>query len=429
MIYVGFCLLVVCSLVFSTHENKLWGSKRTPFAFVVYPFLALLFITIFVGPNLGFYSLHPETLLVIGLFFALFAAASISLGRLRGASVSAPPHREAFSEIPPRSEREHRVGSLEYIVLGGILILFFSATIASRGAGEVVKGELGVGGIGGHLLEVAIAYLVIATSDRRGQRLLRVVFVLLVLWLLGINQVKALLFLPLAAAVLYRWTFGQLATWKVALLAVGVPLALGIAVYAYFGASAAVAGFSLTPTLVVEIARHLVAYLVAGIIGLDQLLMQVNLVAIGGNGLEYALAPFTNLARFVIGTGNYFMVVNPLYVIIHPGDLIDSNVFTVFGSLLYRGGWVGAISITLAYALVSYWIWSRWRMRESALAGAAGTWWLTPLLFAWFDPYFTTFTFMEIMIILAVRSSLRLPGFVGWTRASQQHPLQLRGTE
>jgi hypothetical protein len=313
----------------------------------------------------------------------------------------------------PWNAADHRVGSLEYLVLGGILVLFFSASIASRGAGDVVKGELGVGGIGGHLIELGIAYLIIAASDRHGPRLVRIAFALLVLWLLAINQVKALLFLPLAAAVLYRWASGQLATWKVAVLAIGTPLALGIAVYAYFGASAAVAGFSLTPALVAEIARHLVSYLMAGIIGLDQLLMQVPLVAFGGDGLEYALAPFTNLTRFVIGAGNYFMVVNPLYLIIHPGNAIDSNVFTVFGSLLYRGGWTGAISITLAYALFSYWIWSRWRIRKSALACAAGSWWLTPLLFAWFDPYFTTFSFMEIMIILSVRGHLRIPHIIG----------------
>ena len=171
-------------------------------------------------------------------------------------------------------------------------------------------------------------------------------------------------------------------------------------------------GFVLTPELVGELARHLVAYLMAGILGLDQLLLQVKIVALGADGLDYALAPITNLVRFVIGTGDYFMVVNSLYVIIHPGDLIDSNVFTLFGSLLYRGGWVGAIAITLAYALLSYWIWSRWRMRESALASAAGSWWMAPLLFAWFDPYFPTFSFMEIMIILAVRGSLRLPRLV-----------------
>ena len=413
MTEVGFFLLLAFALMFSRQEMKIWGSRRTPFAFVVYPFLALLFITTFIGPRLGFYSLHPETLLVIGLFFGLFAIASVSISRVGqgGAVVTARP--QAMPEVLPANFSLHRIASLEYLIVGGLIVLFFSSTIASRGAGDLGKGELGVGGIGGHLLELGIAYLVIATSDRRGQRLLRIAFALLVLWLLAINQVKALLFLPLAAAVLYRWAFGYMATWKVALLAVGAPLALGIAVYAYFGANAAVAGFTLTAAMGAEIARHLVAYLMAGIIGLDQLLRQANLVAFGGEGVEYALAPFINLTRFLIGTGNYYMVVNPLYVIIHPGDMIDSNVFTIFGSLLYRGGWVGAVAITLGYAMISYWIWSRWRAKQSPLACAAGSWWMTPLIFAWFDPYFTTFSFMEVMIILAVRGSIRLPRLRG----------------
>jgi hypothetical protein len=413
MIYGGFFLLLAFAIMFSRHEMKIWGSRKTPFAFVVYPFLALLSITVFVGPSLGFYSLHPETVLVIGLFFSLFAIASLSTSRVWQGGAVAPARLQAMPEMFRANFPVHRIGTLEYLIVGGIIVLFFASTIASRGGGDVAKGELGVGGIGGHLVELGIAYLVIATSDGRGQRLLRMAFAILVLWLLAINQVKALIFLPLSAAVLYRWAFGYLAAWKVAVIAVGAPLALGIAVYAYFGANAAVAGFTLTPAMGAEIARHLMAYLMAGIIGLDQLLRQVNLVAFGGEGVEYALAPFINLTRFLIGAGNYYMVVNPLYVIIHPGDMIDSNVFTLFGSVLYRGGWVGATAITLAYAMISYWIWSRWRAKQSPLACAAGSWWMTPLLFAWFDPYFTTFSFMEVMIILAVRGSFSLPRLRG----------------
>jgi hypothetical protein len=234
-----------------------------------------------------------------------------------------------------------------------------------------------------------------------------------VLWILAINQVKYLIFVPFAGALLYRWVSGQVSTWKVALLAVGVPLMLGVAVYAYFGVSAAVSGVALTSALVTKLTWHLIGYLVAGIIGLDQLLLEMQTVAFGGRGLEYALAPFVNIARFIVGAGEYVSTVNPVYLIIHSSDLIDSNVFTVFGSLLYRAGWVGAIALTLAYALVSYWIWTRWRMRESALACAAGTWWMAPLLFTWFDPYFTSFSVIEIMVILSLRGSVRIPRLVG----------------
>lgn len=412
MIYVGFCLLLYFAVMFSRHERRLWGSGRTPFAFVVYPFLVLLFIGVFVAPGMGFERLHVETLFVIGLFFSLFAVASISLARIAGAAASAPSRLENSAAAIPARGGHGGVSNLEYLILGAILVFFFGASMVTRGAGEVEKGGLGVGGLESHMIELGIAYLVIAASQTRGQRLLRTAFTLLVLWILAVNQVKYLILLPLAAAIVYRWTSGQLATWKVALMALGVPLMLGIGVYAYFGASAAAAGVPITPALVRELTWHMMGYLVAGIVGLDQLLVQVRTVAFGASGLEYALAPFVNLVRFVAGAGNYFNVVNPLYLIIHSSDLIDSNVFTMFGSLLYRGGWVGAVFITLAYALISYWVWSRWRMRGNALACAAGSWWMAPLIFAWHDAFFIHLSIIEIMVVLSIRGSVRLPDFM-----------------
>lgn len=409
MTYAGFVVLLCFALMFSRHEKRLWGSGKTPFAFVVYPFLALLFIAVFIAPSMGFRSLHVETILVIGLFFALFATASVSLARIAGERARAPSRLEALGARLSSAGEEHVVTNLEYLVLGGILLLVFGASIASRGVGVVEKGMLGVGGFESHLIGLGVAYFVVAASQVRGQRVVRTAFALLVLWILAVNQVKYLIFVPLAGALLYRWMSGQLSTWKVALLAVGVPLMLGVAVYAYFGLSAAVVGVALTPALVRQLSWHLVGYVVAGIVGLDQLLLEMRPVAFGGGGLEYAFAPLVNVARFIVGAGDYVNTVNPLYLIIHSSDLIDSNVFTVFGSLLYRAGWVGAVSITLAYALVSYWIWSRWRMRESALACAPGTWWMAALLFTWFDPYFTSFSVIEIMVILSVRSSVRIP--------------------
>jgi hypothetical protein len=412
MIYAGFVVLFSFALMFSKHEKRLWGSGKTPFAFVVYPFLVLLFVAVFITPSMGFRSLHVQTILVIGLFFALFAIASVSLARIAGEKARAPSRLEALGAGLSPAGEAHAVTNLEYLVLGGILLLLFGASIASRGIGIVEKGMLGVGGFESHLIGLGVAYFVVAASQVRGQRVIRIAFALLVLWILAINQVKYLIFVPLAGALLYRWVSGQLSTWKVVVLAVGAPLMLGVAVYAYFGVSAAVAGVALTSALVSKLTWHLIGYLVAGIIGLDQLLLELQTVAFGGGGLGYAFAPFVNIARFVVGAGDYVNTVNPLYLIIHSSDLIDSNVYTLFGSLLYRGGWVGAVSITLVYALVSYWIWGRWRMRESALACAAGTWWMAPLLFAWFDPYFTSFSVIEIMVILSVRGSVRVPPLV-----------------
>jgi hypothetical protein len=207
-------------------------------------------------------------------------------------------------------------------------------------------------------------------------------------------------------------------------MGIAVPLGLVTAVYGYFGVAAATGGVSMTPALVLEIARHMLAYLVSGFLGLDRLLMDSGsaYAAFGPEGLEYAFAPFVNIARFVAGVGNYFNVVNPDYPVIHPNGL-DTNVFTMFGSLLYRGGWVAAVFITLAYALFSYGIWTRWRMRQGVLACAAGSWWMATILFGWFDPFFIHLSVIEIMTILSLRGSLRLGRLVrGAPRAARGAP-------
>jgi len=424
MSYVGFIFLVLFALLFSAHEKRVWTSGRTPFAFFAYPSLLMLFLALSLAPALGFYALHLRTILATGLSFVVFAIASIALSRVAGDRARMPSVLEASGRMPADGAPERTAWNVEYLVTGAVILAVFSTNILDRGAGEMLKGELAVGSIASHLIELGIAYLVIAASQRGGKRLIRTAFILLVLWVLAINQVKYLIMIPLAAAVLYRWVSGQLATWKVLVMGIVVPLGLVTAVYGYFGVAAASGGVSMNPALVLEIARHMVAYLVSGFLGLDRLLMDSAnaYAAFGPEGLEYAFAPFVNLAHFIAGAGNYFNVVNPDYPVIHPNGL-DTNVFTLFGSLLYRGGWVAAVFITLAYALFSYWVWTRWRMRHGALACAAGSWWMATILFGWFDPFFIHLSVIEIMTILTLRGSLRLGHLVrGVPRAAAGSP-------
>jgi hypothetical protein len=392
-----FGVLMVGALLFTRMERAVWGTGKTPFAFTVYPFLAMVAVALYMAPGLGFLPLHVGALFVFGLFFGLVALSSLALA---GVARPAALH-DHVAEIPP----ERIALRMEYLALGLVLgALFLPAML--RGD-TVTKGELGLGGIGGHLLEVGIAYVVIATSQRKGQRLTRAAFVLLVVWMLAFNQVKYLILLPLAGSVLYRWTAGSLKTWQLVVIGIVGPLTLVVGVYFLFGMTMAAQGVALTPALVLEILRHMVIYLVAGTLGLDQLLARGGIPLFGSDGLSYAFAPFENVARFITHTANYFDVVNPLYLTIHTDGLIDSNVFGLFGSLLYRAGWVGAIGLTLGYYAVTYWVWSRWRLRRG-LSAALGSWWLAPLLFAWHDPFFIHLSVIEITAVLWLRSKVTL---------------------
>jgi hypothetical protein len=403
MIPAGTILLLAFALSFSRCERRLWGSARTPFAFAVYPSVLTLAVAALVAPSLGFLALHAATILVVGLFIVLVAASSLAMRSVGGPNVSRPAKLETVGAGSPNDPPERAVSRVEYVVLGLLLSAFFVSTLLGGVGSDVEKGELGVGGPGGHLIELGIAYLVLALSQRRGNFILRGIFTVLMLWILAFNQVKYLIVLPIAAALLYRWVSRQLSTSKLVIICLTLPLVIVVVIYAYFGVAAASTNASLTPTLVAELAKHMIAYLVSGTLGLDRLLLAGKIEMFRTDGLAYALAPFVNVARFVAGTGHYVDVVNPLYLIIHQDGVLDSNVFTLFGSLLYRGGWVTAVGLTLGYASVSYWIWSRWRTKRGSIDCAVGSWWLAALLLAWFDLFYMHLSVVEVMAFLWIR--------------------------
>jgi hypothetical protein len=405
VIYVGLGALILFAVAFSSYERKAWGSGKTPFAFTAYPLILMLAVTVFVAPAAGFVTIPVGVVLVDGLFLSLIAAVSVAFRSIAASNASIARPLETFG--PASSNKwPARVSAIEYIGLALLLGGLFLPSLVGGGPQTVEKGELGVGGIGGHVIELGIAYMLVALCQKDAQVVVRVAFVALVSWLLAVNQVKYLILLPFAAALLYRWLSRQLSTWKLAVLVVAVPLAIVVVIYTYFDVAAAASGLALTPALVAELAKHMVAYLVSGTIGLGQLLRAGQLSALGSEGLEYALAPVVNLVRFVTGVGNYFDVINPTYLVIHRDGVLDTNVFTLYGSLLFRAGWIGASAITLCYGASCYWIWCRWRARRGVIDGAAGAWWMAPLLFAWHDPFFIHLSIIEIMAFLWIRARL-----------------------
>ncbi len=395
--------------MFSALEKHLWGSGRTPFAFTAYPFIGVLLLALTVGPLLGFFAIRAETLAISGCFLSIMALGSLSV---RAAAGHLDVQKAGLEGAPTdrtvdQREAETPISSFEFLVVIGVLLAFFVSDLLRGSIGGEGKGELGIGGIRGHIMNIGVAYLVIAASQRQGQFVIRSTLMATALWVLAFNQVKYLIMLPLAAVLLYRWVSRQLATWKLAVLGLTLPLLVVIVVYAVFGLSVGLANAQIMLPLVVELAKHMMAYLFGGVIGLDQMLAHTHIAILGAGGLEYAFAPLINTARFIVGKHEYVNAVNQTYFIIHNNGYLDSNVFTLFGSLLYRGGWVVALTISAAYAILTYLIWCDWRTRTDFLTCAAGSWWLSPLLFAWFDPYFTILTLIEVYLFLLLRARIR----------------------
>ncbi|HET9949593.1 MAG TPA: DUF6337 family protein [Longimicrobiales bacterium] len=408
-------LLACLAVGFSRLEEELWGTRRTPFAFVAYPFLVVLALSALVGPALGYRELSVPALGTVGLLFALLATASVALHAVRPAAAPAapvgpaplpapapPPAQEPETgPAPPPDER--RIPAWEYLLVAALMAVLFVPELLSGVAVE--KGGLGVGTYRSHLVQLGMAYLLLAAAQSGGAVLPRLLLAVLVLWMLAFNQVKYLIFLPLAGALLFRWASGRLSTWTIAVISVSVPVVILLVVYVFFGAAAGRETFQLSPGVVLEMARRTVSYLLSGVTGLTLLLRDFDLDAFGTEGLSYAFGPAVNVFRFATGNPDYVTFVNPLYLHIDTRGS-TSNVFTLFGSFLYRGGWSAAVTWCLAYAVVCYLVWDGWRRRRNALDAAAGSWWLAPLLFAWFDPFFVNLSIWEVTVILWLRARL-----------------------
>lgn len=396
--------MILLSCLFSEYEKRLWGTKRTPFAFTVYPYLMVMFLVVFVTPHMGFVPIHIETLFVIALFFGLVATASLISSRFVESLARTPTKLETFGEKRSAEGVERRISTPEYLLVATILLLFFLPDLIHGPVDTIIKGDLATGGIKGHVMDLGVAYLIIAASQSQGQTIVRSTLILMVVQILVFNQVKYLIIIPLSAAMLFRWVSGKIATWKlVSIIFIG-PFVLIMGIYGFFGVTSGPDGVGGTFDFLV---KHMVGYLVSGTLGLDQVLVHHRVEWFNWNGIQYAFAPFLNIIRFLFGSGEYFNVVNPLYLMIHEDGVLDSNVFGLFGSLLFRGGWIIALSIAFIYMIPMYFIWRRWQLGESPLRNSAGSWWLAPLLVSWHDPFFIHLSMVEVMIFLWIRGRLR----------------------
>ncbi|OIQ71542.1 hypothetical protein GALL_468410 [mine drainage metagenome] len=408
VIQFSFTLLGLISLLFSRVERRIWGSMRTPFAFIAYPLLAVLFLVVFITPGMGFLPLHFETLLVLAFFLVLAAAASVVMSYFVGEGASRPSRmEEAPGGNPWHKGADRSVGTLEYLVVAGILLAVFASSLIHYTPGEVSKGELSIGGISGHIMNLGVAYLIIAMSQKKGAMLVRGGLICFVLLILLANQVKYIIMLPLACVVLYKWASRQWTIWKILVIVLVVPMGIVSSVM-FMSVASNPKGTQISIFFFQEMATRMIGYLASGTLGLDRLLLRGHLSLINTEGIEYIFAPFINTLKFAFGDHQFYDVINRLYLPIHSSDIfLTSNVFTLFGSLLFRGGWLGAIPITFGYIGFSYGVWFWWHAQKGALACAAGAFWVVPLLFSWHDPFFIHLSSIEIFSFLWIRGRMR----------------------
>ncbi len=403
--------LIVVSIVleilfFGFLELKTWRTVYTPLNFLMFPYLAVLIITLMLAGNKwGFVEFYYPSILLWNVSLLIFAIPSLILGYICCKSgIGIDQGRMGVSE-----DTFPRVLVALSIILS-ILFLWHlrgmlgnpSLALGSEEFGEEFSG----GGLWGHLRQLTIPLLIMCLYSVSRQRwwLWPIIIVFLIVGLL--NQVKSWVIIPVLAAVFMRLytkkmklTF-QLFLWTVlgAMLVFFLSYALSILVVNDRG---------VTESFMELVFSGFFHYLTSGTLGWS-VDLENNLPDASWGSFENIIAQIVNLVRSLTGNGELVYPVNPLY---YNTGITLTNVRTIFGTLYINSNLV-EFTLYILFLSTSVYLIKIAMLRYKNMYCYTIYFFYCALLFmGWFDFFFSGFIILELpllTIFLYVASSMVL---------------------
>lgn len=334
-------LFVILSLSSIGIDFLVWR-QLTPNIIAITPTFLLTVLCASVGPALGFSPLSDEFYQVLSLFFLLGALASFSVGLLLGPALLSVREQVAFCMT-----RNFHTGFLKFLLLIVLFVLIVSVVSSyvkiENLHEESFSGTLSYGFIGHCFVFLMVAVPIFLFCKKKFD-ITSAGIVLLSIILLLLKQVKSWLVIPILFYALLCYSSGRVKGWKtlifkILLLVVILSLVFFIV---YFINHLSYSGFQISQELVINsiysTATHFLSYLFAGILGFSELLRTQNIFSCDGNW-HYLVLTLYNIFSVVQGGAPDSAVVDQ-FLIINEQFSKSSNVFTLWGTLLLRSGWV-----------------------------------------------------------------------------------------
>lgn len=375
--------------VLAVVDRRLAGTWVTPFTVLALPFQSVLTLTAVLARPVGFVApaAAPLAMLIGGVLVFWCGEAAV----LVHARPLPPVERGGAGSW--RGEAESRTAALvvSWILVAIMGIAFVRAFGGVGVLGNIVQQEFreqaesGLAGFARPLAMLLVVYW-IGTAPR--WRSAEAVAAAALFVLLFLSFVKGTVLLPLVGGLIYRaiargmhMTPGRVVTFVAAVI---------VLFFAVYGAETAVWGVAglLAPGFALAVARHLLSYVFAGVLGFS--LVWESGILPGPGAWATLIAPVWNLVAHL---GGFERVSNlpSSYVLV---DLkVDplvgtSNVRTIVGQIAAFGGPLGAVAVMFGLGLGLGLLYAAarrgrnaWLLAVSAFLGAA-------LFFGWFDYYF-----------------------------------------
>ena len=405
-------MLIVVSIVLEIVvlgflEWKTWKTVYTPLNFLMYPYLAVLIITLMLaGSKWGFVEFYYPSILLWNVSLLIFAIPSLTLGYLccKSGKCIEPKEVNASDETFPNV-------LVAVSVVLSVLFLWHlkgmlnnpAQALGSEDFGEDFSG----GGLWGHLRQITIPLLIMCIYSVSKQRwwLWPIIIVLLIVGLL--NQVKSWVIIPVLAAVFMRLYTKKmrltlrLLFWTVfgAMLVFFLSYALSILVVNARG---------VTESFMELVFNGFFHYLTSGTLGWS-VDLENNLPDASWGSFDNIIAQVVNLVRSLAGNGELVYPVNPLF---YNTGITLTNVRTIFGTLYINSNFAEYV-LYILFLSTSVYLIKVAMIRYSNMYCYTIYFFYCALLFmGWFDFYFSGLIIYEFPIIVLLlylaASNLRL---------------------
>jgi hypothetical protein len=422
--------LLIAEVVFlSRLDRRRFGTWVTPFTVLGYPYAAVAVLAYFFAPIFDFVPLYIGSVVVwiVGLFIVWAAGAFLGWGLLD--MRLAPTGQTSHFQIEPSSPNDHDDAILRVAVglaWAAMPVMLYGVIASARAAGGWAEigstdfrdayGE----GLPAHavVLAMLLGIVLIGLYRRGDKRMLATIAMLLVFLTLG--RVKGTILQVIFGGILLRALRGrfQLRFKHVAPLLLSTYVVFNV-VY-LIGMSIVSWDDPLNLNIYTHLGRHYLYYLFAGVLGFSEA-MRTGITDVGGDW-HTILAPFLNLYHVAFG-GSLVTVGGThekgMLTDLLTGESVESNVYTIFGTLHIDLGAIGAGLYVFIVGLLCYGFLVMAKRKNNVWLTASYCLIASQLAFGFFEFYFWHLTTYEVIAWGAI---LALAGQAKWHPWVRGHP-------
>ncbi len=392
-------------LILTRLDKIIYGKWITPFSLLAVPYTVVVLTTLLFAPALGFINLFMESVLIwiVGLLLFWLGGLMFALPLSETIRVEAKRNQPFLYENKSKKLALTLAWITILVMSYGLLTSLGSLGWQAIGTDDFGK-SYGYGWVGHfRVFSMGLIIFLIGTLRRRGIFNLFSIFTLIALNFM--YPVKAWVIIPVLSGFIYRALSGRI---KFSVFI--IPLVLFI-VYVIFN-MAYLVGFgvknvgSLYNILTSEsLFKHFFSYIFSGVLSLGELVREG--IEKFERGPHVIFAPFINLYALA-SSGDIVSKAHDHSSVISIDGFKNSNVNTLFGTLLISLGYFGTLVYTLGLGLLAYMSFTIAMLTRNCWAVVVWSFIGALLAVGWFDYYFGLLSAVELPVYYAIL------GFLLW---------------